>query len=327
MKQENQKMIELISQFPLWLTNPILDSRLKKEDKFKNVVFCGMGGSSAVAFVIKDIYHDIKVPFLITQGYNLPPKTNDESLVIVCSYSGNTEETLSCLKEAAKRRCTIVGLTSGGELLRECQLSNYDWVKLKEDIPPRVAFPNMFAATLEILENKGILKSQKKELCEFVNSMNIVSMKTMAENIAHQLKDKVPVIYSSDYKGVLMRVKNEFNENSKVPCKFEMYPDLDHNDINGWSNKNFAKHFKIINLRTDEEPPQMKRRIDITKDILKDSIEQIEVHMLKPSRLGKALMTVLLFDLVSVYLADIYGVDSYSVPMIDRLKQELSKKK
>ena len=105
-----------------------------------------------------------------------------------------------------------------------------------------------------------------------------------------------------------------------------MYPDLDHNDIVGWGNKNFAKHFKIINLRTDEESPQMKKRIDITKSLLKDSIEQIEVHMLKPSRLGKALMTVLLFDLVSVYLADIYGTDAYSVPVIDKLKQELGKK-
>jgi glucose/mannose-6-phosphate isomerase len=155
----------------------------------------------------------------------------------------------------------------------------------------------------------------------------MVNIKAMAQNIAHQLKDKVPVIYSSDYRGVLMRIKNEFNENSKVPCKFEIYPELSHNDIVGWGNKNLTRHFKLINLRTNEESPRMKKRIDLTKEILKDSIEQIDVHMLKPSRLEKALITVLLFDLVSVYLADIYGVDAYSVPVIDRLKQELGRTK
>lgn len=328
MKPENQKMIEMTEQFTLWLTNPIIDSRLKQESGFKKVVFCGMGGSSAIAFVIKDIYYDsIKVPFEIVQGYKLPPNTNDESLVIVCSYSGNTEETISCLKEASKKRCTIVGLSSGGALLRECQLSSYDWVKLKEGIQPRAAFPNMFSATLEILENKGIIKSQKKELSEFASSIDVSAIKHMAQKLSSQLKDKVPVLYSSGYRGVLMRIKNEFNENTKIPCKFELYPELDHNDIVGWGNRGFAKHFKIIHIRSDEESPRMKQRIEITKKLLNNAVEQIEVQMLRPTKLEKALMIVLLFDFVSIYLAELYGTDAYSVEMVDKLKEELSRTK
>jgi len=328
MKPENQKMIDFVEQFPLWLTNPLVDSRLKKDSGYKNLVFCGMGDSSTVGLVIKDIYYEsIKVPFKLSQGYKLPPNTNDNSLVIICSYTGNTEETIACLKEAGRRRCTVVGISSGGALLRECQLSNYEWIKIKEGIPPRLAFPSMFAATIEVLENKGVLKSQKKELSEFANSVDLTQLKHMSQRLAQQLKDKIPVLYSSGYSGVLRRIKNSFNQNAKIPCKFEIYPELDHNDIIGWTNKNFAKHFKIVHLRSDEETPRMKQRIDITKRLLKDSIEQIEVQMLRPSRLEKALMTILLFDFVSVYLAELHGTDAYTLLLTDKLKQELSKTK
>jgi glucose/mannose-6-phosphate isomerase len=328
MKPENQKMIGIIEQFPLMITSPIVDCRLEKGKSFKKIVFCGMGGSSIVPFVIKDIFGDqIKIPFEITQDYRLPPATNDESLVIICSYSGNTEETLSCFREASRKRCNIVSIASGGTLLRESQLSKHEWIKIKEGIPPRTAFPNMFAATLEILETKGIIKPQKRALSSFVNCTNIEEIKTMAQRVANALKDRIPVIYSSDYHGVLMRIKNEFNENTKIPAKFELYPELCHNDIVGWGNKNLARHFKVIQLRNRDESERMTQRINMTRSLLNDVVEQIEIHMLKSNRLENALTTILLFDLVSVYLADIYGTDAYSVEIIEKLKHELGKTK
>jgi glucose/mannose-6-phosphate isomerase len=319
--EDNTKLLKIMEMFPEELITPFAGAMLKKHNAPKKILICGMGGSGIAGDVIKDIFKG-ELDIQIVRDYTLPT-LKEKMFVIICSYSGNTEETISCLENAIERKHEIVAISSGGQISEICKQKRIDWVELKPDIPPRTAFPNLFASILHVLETKGLISQKNKEIGEFVKTLDMKVIKERAQKIAESINGRMPVIYTYDFPSVAKRIKDEFNENSKIQCRYEVFPELNHNDVNGWLNRKMADLSKIIILRSNDEPARIAKVMSITEKLLRDNVDIIEVQMQGKTRLQKALTTILTFDIASVMLADMNNVDAYSVKLIDKFKELL----
>ncbi len=309
----------------------------KKPD---NIIVAGMGGSAVGGDVLKDwLRDDARVPIEVSREYHLPAYADDRTLVLAVSYSGNTEETLSSFVEAVERRCMIIAVSSGGQLENFSQRLGTPLVKLPENLPPRAAFPYLFFPLATVLKKLGVFTPSVQEIEETIKTLEDLreevrpetpTSRNLAKQLALEVKDHIPFVYGFGfYRSVALRMKTQFNENSKMLSKYEYFPELNHNEVVGWTEpKETAKYFVVILIRDPDEPPEIRSRIDITRRIaLEDRAGKIlEVVGRGRSRLSKMLSVIYLADLVSVYLAILNGVDPTPVELIDRMKSELSRR-
>jgi len=315
--KENQKMLDIIKKFPEELKNPFLDSRLTNKKVLGDIAVCGMGGSAIAGQIAGDVYG---VNLQVIRDYNLP-KLKENSLVIVCSYSGNTEETISCFNDALSKGFDTVVVTSGGLLLEECKKRDLDWIQLRAGVPPRTAFPNLFGSVVKVLESRGLLDIQ--DFSGFADRLNVEEVNVLAAEAAESFSGKIPVIYTYDFPSVAKRIKDEFNENSKMHCRFETFPELNHNDVNCWLDPEFSRQFMLIFLHSGDEPERIKKIMNITKNLLEGKVKNLNFQMQGNNRVEKALNTILFFDLLSMHLAEMRGIDGYNVKIITEFKRML----
>ena len=147
-----------------------------------------------------------------------------------------------------------------------------------------------------------------------------------AKKLALNLSDVMPVIYGFDiYRGVALRFKQQFNENAKVPGKWEYFSELNHNETMGWENaKQFAKYYSVILIRDEAETPEIRSRIETTKTLMQPSISKIsEIWAQGKSNLAKILSTILVGDFASVYLALLRNLDPTPVETVTAMKEKI----
>jgi len=304
--------------------------------KPQTVIVAGMGGSAIGGELLKDWARDrIAVPFEVNREYSLPAYANKNTLVFVVSYSGETEESLSVFLDAIKRKCMTVCISSGGKLLEFAEKLNVPYLRVPSGMPPRAALPYLFAPLPVILEKIGLVSDVREEISEAIKILKRVSdenspEKPVSDNfsktLASNISGTVPVVYGFGiYRAVAQRFKQEFNENSKVPSKWEFFPELDHNEIVGWeAAKNLAKHFSVILIRGKDEPDEIRRRIEATKELMcGESVKVFEVWSMGKSRLARMLSAILIGDFTSVYLAVLRGIDPTPVKTIALLKEKM----
>jgi len=305
----------------------------------REVVIAGMGGSSIGGELLKDYLLDVaSVPILIHNDYELPAYADEDTLVFVNSYSGETEETLSAFVEAVKRGCMIVAVTSGGHLKSLCNRLKLPCLTVPSGLPPRAALPYFFFPSLAFMEELGLASVKKEDLLETErvleeiseeNSPQVPLEKNLAKSLALNLHGTIPVIYGSGKLcAVAHRWKTQLNENSKVPCKYEVIPELNHNEVVGWeAPEKLTRQFSVVLLRDSDESPRLKLRIEATKKIALRRVSKVlEVQARGKSELAKMFSLVHLGDLVSVYLAILSRVDPWPVETISKIKSELGKK-
>ncbi|RLF00658.1 MAG: bifunctional phosphoglucose/phosphomannose isomerase [Thermoprotei archaeon] len=322
----------------------ILSLKPSLPDKFKtskgareyhrpqHIIICGLGGSGIAGDLVKDaLGNEIKVPIEIVKEYTLPSYAGEETLVIAVSYSGNTEETLSCYVEAVEKNCMIASISSGGYLKKFSEKTGALHIDLMSGYQPRASLPQLLFAILKTLETLKIVSGQPyaeviQVLRENKTNFSPENEQNKAKELAEKLYRKIPVIYGhSFYKGVAIRLKNEFNENTKIPAKAEVFPELDHNDIVGWEDNELSKNFTAIILRNEEE--YMKERIEATIDIMKKyGAEVIELSSRAETVLAKIMDICHLGGLASIYLALLYGRDPALIEPISLLKKRLGEK-
>lgn len=274
---------------------------------FKKVIYCGMGGSGIPGSIFKEIFSEYNME--IVHDYILP-KLDSDTLVILCSYSGNTHETLACAEQALKSDCQIVGITSGGKLLEI--FKNKNFVQVKAGLMPRVAFPYQLSALFTVF-GKDIRN---------VNFLPKNFVEERSAQIAQQIFGKIPVIYVSRFSSVATRIKQDFNENSKLPAHVFIFPELCHNELVGLQNEKFLKEQAFIFLR-DNETGFLKRQIDFTKDFISKKTVVIDYEM-QGSDIEKVLNTIYLFDAVTVQLALLQKIDPEEVRIIEELKKYIN---
>jgi len=300
------------------------------------IVVAGMGGSGIGGELLKDWTRDrITVPVEVCKEYSLPAYANKHTLVLVVSYSGETEETLSVFRDAIKRKCMIVCVSSGGKLHEFSEKLGFPHLLVPSGMAPRATLPYLFLPLIATLEKIGLISSFDKEISETIrvleqvsadNSPEIPSGRNFSKKLAVNINGTVPAVYGfGSYRTVAQRLKTQFNENSKNPAKWESFPELDHNEIVGWEEaKQFTKCFSAIFVRDGEEPPEIRQRIEVTRELMSRHVKKLfDVHSLGESLLAKMASVICTGDFTSVYLAVLRGIDPTPVKTITLLKQKL----
>ncbi len=308
---------------------------------FENIVINGMGGSAIAGDLLKAyLYDGLKVPLLVNRNYTFPDFVGPKTFFIACSYSGNTEETLHAYQLALKKKAQILAIASGGELEKKATKSSIPFIKIPGDYPPRQALGYLFFPILFLLNEMGIIKVKTKDINETVEVTKDLRerchpKKTQSHNLSNQIAQKlykkIPIIYSAAniFEPVVIRWRNQFNENSKVLSFSNVFPELNHNEIMGWeAPKEILSNLNIILLRDPSESPRNKRRLEITKDIFQNNhFPIIEVFGEGKSTLARIFSMIYIGDWVSYYLALLYDKDPYKIKSINLLKETLSQYK
>ncbi len=304
----------------------------------KEIIAAGMGGSAIGGELLKDWTRDaLKIPLEVCRDYTLPAYADENTLILAVSYSGETEETLSIFLEALKRKCMIMCISSGGTLIELAEKMKIPHLRVPSGIPPRAALPYLFITMLVLMDKLGLASNVEMEISEAINVIRQVCgenapQKPLRENfskmLASNISGTVPVVYGFGlYRSVAQRFKQQFNENSKVPSKWEIFPELNHNEVVGWEKpEKLSKCFSAIILRDKSEPQEIRGRIEATKELMLDKIAGIyEVWSRGEGQLAKMLSTTLIGDFASVYLALLHGIDPTPVEAITTLKKRIAK--
>lgn len=325
------KAPSLLSNIPLKL----------KPENFKMVILTGMGGSAIIGDLLRAyLQKEVKIPFLINRGYELPNFVDNKTLVISCSYSGNTEETLKSTEDAISKKAFVIGITSGGKLIKLLIKKNKPFIEIPKDYPPRQALGLMFFPLLYWLQDVGFIKPKIGEIKETIKILENIRNKNhpqstkshnLTNHIAQKLYNKVPILYTaSEYLDpVAVRWRNQFNENSKVLAFSNSFPELNHNEIMGWeARRDITKNFNILLLRDKSETKRNQKRILITREILqKKRIPIFEVFSEGKGLLARTFSLIYIGDWVSYYLALLYDKDPLKIGSIQKLKEALSQNK
>jgi len=311
-------------------------STLKGKD-FKGLAILGMGGSGFSGDIIKALTADeIKIPVEVVKGYDLPAFVGKGWLVMPVSYSGNTEETISATEQAAEREADILIECSGGKLEGLAQKSGHSLIKIPSGLQPRGAIGYIFYPAYLALGALGLINIEEEdEVLELIRekaelfNRNTPTRENPAKKLAIAIGNSLPIIYGSEgiYTALAYRLKCEINENGKTPCWWHNFSELNHNETVGWERlANITAQFSVIIFRNPDESPKMRTRIEVIKDQIKENVGKvIEIPAEGKSKLARALSTMYLGDIASVYHALLTGVDPTPVVKIESLKKELAK--
>jgi len=296
------------------------------------VVICGMGGSAIAGDIAKSLFES-KTPIWVVKDYYIPEFIDDATLGIVCSYSGNTEETVACF-EALKRQDAQIAIVTSGGILKHYSHEGYLIKSIPPGYQPRAAIGYLFFSIVKILEELRLIENQdttvKLVLLNLQNKLKLISREVelsenLAKQIATKLYKKIPVIYSSSpqFYPLAYRFKCQFNENSKNHAFCHTFPEMNHNEIEGWETEHLNPLIPIF-IRDFNEEDLYLNRVKALQDIFKkQEIEFIEIYMDGKTLMGKIFTTILLGDTISYYLAILNKVNPSEINYINYLKKNI----
>jgi glucose/mannose-6-phosphate isomerase len=299
-------------------------------------VFCGMGGSAVAGDVLKQTFRDrLAVPVDVNRSPLLPAYAGSQTLVLVSSFSGETSETMSAAREAVRRGCRVIAVTSGGSLGALCADNGIAVVSVPTGFQPRAALGHLAFALLGALETAGLLPSLEADVAETSGELAATAAALapevgVSDNLAKQLAvwigDRVPVIWGAEGIGSVaaMRWKTQMNENGKAPAWHATMSELDHNEVVGWTRPYGERH-AIVALRSGHEHPELAARFRLSADIATDAGAEVrEVHAPDLGPVASLLSLVHVGDFTSCYVGLARGEDPTPVDVISRLKAALA---
>ncbi|MGA2622965.1 MAG: bifunctional phosphoglucose/phosphomannose isomerase [Bacteroidota bacterium] len=303
-----------------------------------NIVVTGLGGSAIGGDLLRSyLQEELHIPFFVNRHYFLPAFVGKNSLVIVSSYSGNTEETVASHKEATKRDAKVLCISSNGETERLARKYHQPLITIPKGFPPRVALGYSFFPVLVALTKMKLIKTRDKDIRETVSLLKEKSKlysspdlkKNKAFKLAQKLYGKVPIVYSAADKFdiVNLRWRGQFAENAKVLAFGHVLPEMNHNELVGWKVlKRQMKNMVAIFLRDESDHARVQRRMAITMEIVGEyANEVVEMYSEGTSLMARIFSLIYLGDWTSYYLAILNGIDPTPVRVIDYLKNELAK--
>lgn len=297
------------------------------------VVVAGMGGSALAADYAPAVW-EMTTPYVVSRGYKLPDWTGDRTLVILSSYSGNTEEVLDTLKDALAREVNIVGISSGGQLEDELKKRGLPHILIPGGVQPRASYLFQLKALATILDRCSVVEGGVAQLEIMANKMrdiaNVWGPKTpttqnLAKQIAEHLAGKTPIVYGGILYPAAYKWKISINENAKNTAWCGQYSEFNHNEFQGWASHPIEKPFGVIDLISSFDHPQIQRRFALSDRLLSGKRPKaLQVQAEGETLLEQLLWITALGDMVSVYLAILNGVNPTPVELIEKLKKELS---
>ncbi len=306
----------------------------------EKIVVAGMGGSAIGADLLKCYaLYELRKPLFINRDYLLPGFVNNETLVILSSYSGNTEEMLSSLEAARYLGAKLFAITSDGQLTSLAEDLHFGYVQIPGGLPPRAALGYSFVPLTVLMSLWGFIPDQSDAIENTIYALHkgaeklakdIPTDDNAAKQLAQKIYGKLPIVYSSPrLEAVATRFRGQINENSKALAYSSVLPEMNHNELVGWKHLyDFGKYIQPIFLRDPDDHPKNKFRMDFVADVMREN--GCEPIFLEPAQSDAPFMTrmfelIQLGDFTSYYLAILNREDPKPVKIIDRLKAELGK--
>lgn len=311
------------------LNNGAVSGEINKGDSINSLIICGMGGSGIGGKIVLEwLEQTLNIPCVAHNTYGLPNFANKNTLVLISSYSGNTEETLSAMEVALAKECKLGCVTSGGKVMDWAKRYKIPYIEIKGGRPPRSQFGQSIVQLCRMLESFSLIGSSIYSDLHAATKMLKDSahyIQSEAKKIAQKINKTIPIIYSgSGYEGVAIRWRQQIGENSKMLCWHHQFPEMNHNDLVGWEGG--SECFSVVLLRNEDDAERVKLRMDICKEIFEEKGAQIVIVESKGiTKLERGMYLVNLGDWVSLHLAEMNGTDPVDIKNIDFLKNKLSK--
>lgn len=337
---DSRGMLELVSGFDRQLEQALKTARsleVKRSDPIRSIVICGMGGSAISGDLLKAcVDSQLSVPVQVIRGYSVPAHVDSTTLALVCSYSGNTEETLSAWEECRQRGACIICMASGGKLENLARENQQMCVEIPPGLPPRTTFAYSLVPMFRILSRLGLapdylvkveqsLAWVKTKIAAFGSIVPV--QENAAKRLALDLWERIPVVYASQgrLEGIGRRWISQFAENGKQLGFLNLLPEMNHNEIVGWMHpKEELQRFLPIFLRDREDHPRIQIRAELTRDFLQEKAgKALEFWSDGESWLERLCALLLLGDFTSVYLALLNQEDPTPVAPIETFKNRL----
>jgi glucose/mannose-6-phosphate isomerase len=297
----------------------------------QSIAVGGMGGSGIGGDILQALLAPRSpIRILTVKDYELPAAVNKETLFFAVSYSGNTEETLSCYQQARERKASVVVIASGGELADQARRHREPVITIPTGYPPRAAIGYLFTTLAVTLCRFRVIPDLRPELRETIRllTQSRNRLRIRARNLAKELNERVPIIYSTSrlLDPVANRWRCQFNENAKVFAHVNSFPELDHNEIVGMgSPRAFARLCYLLVLSDPDAHERNNLRYELTLDLLKKEYAEARVIAAEgKSPLAHVFSLILLGDMLSYYLAVERRVDPSRVRRIEELKKRLA---
>lgn len=314
-------MLQVINNFSSQCRDALgLPKGISVSNDISSILVIGMGGSAIGGDLLKSYMNDAKVPIHVVRDYKVPNFVDENTLVFAISYSGNTEETLSALRDAQRKNARIIGITSGGQLAQECNKV----IKIPSGLQPRAALGYLFFPMLGILHNSNLARVKNEDINEMLALLKKTDdFNSIGENIAKKLKDKVPIIYSSEALApVAMRWKTQINENAKVPAFYNLFSEMNHNEIAGY--RGMRRDFAAVIIKDKFDNDRIKKRIAICRQIMEEKVEVIETETKGNGLLARMMSGIYIGDYASYHIAMWNRVDPTPVEIIESMKKKLA---
>lgn len=292
---------------------------------FSKFIIAGMGGSNLVADLlrIRDPYLDI----IAHKNYGLPKISEDEllsRLLIANSYSGNTEETIDFLLQAMSRKLSAAVIATGGHLIDLAKKHRLPYIQIPSTgIQPRSALGFNMNAVVKFIGRENLTE----ELIALTGPLKPSEIEPAGKTLAKKLQGFVPVIYSSaENIGIAYNWKIKFNETGKIPAFYNVFSELNHNEMTGFDvkdgNRDLTKKFYFILLKDKDDEPRIQKRMDVLEKLYRDRGLPIEVINLQGSSVfHKIFASLILADWAAYYTANQYGLEPEQVPMVEEFKK------
>jgi glucose/mannose-6-phosphate isomerase len=326
-------MKKLVEEFPNHLRAALEIGRAAQlhacNKTIHNIVISGLGGSGIGGRIVGQLVAEkCSVPIVCTSDYVLPEFVDEHTLVIISSYSGDTEETVAAMQEAIAKKAEIVCVTSGGKIGAAAKEHGFNHIIIPGGQPPRAMFGYSSVQLFFVLRHYGFIDGTFEQ--EVENSIvliehNIDDIRSASKNIAELVVHRIPILYSEAmYEGVAIRWRQQINENSKMLCWHHVFPEMNHNELVGWTGGD--NRVAVIVIRNEDDHKRSQLRMDLCKKLMSEKCDTIvEAWSKGNSRIERTMYLIHLGDWISIDLAELRNEDAVAIPAILFLKSELSK--
>jgi glucose/mannose-6-phosphate isomerase len=326
-------MKSLVEAFPQHLEEALQIGRAAQlnipSKKFSNIVISGLGGSGIGGKIVSQVVAEsCATPIACFSDYALPAYVSADTLVIISSYSGDTEETVAAYHEARAKGAEVACITSGGKIAQLAKDSGLNLILIPGGKPPRAMFGYSAIQQFFVLAAYGFIdRSFETEVDRSIALLRseIAGIRSASAETAKAIVSRIPVLYSeAQYEGVAIRWRQQINENSKMLCWHHVFPEMNHNELVGWTGGD--NRVAVLLLRNEDDHRRSQVRMELCKKLMGEKCDTIiELWSKGTSRIQRSLYLIHLGDWLSIDLAELRNEDAVAIPAIIYLKGELAK--
>ena len=330
-KIDSKKIFRVYDKWPDIAKESYEQEFLKPEFKdIDHIVFAGMGGSGTIGDVFSSVLSKNDIHTSVVKGYLLPKTVDENTLVVVTSVSGNTQESLTILQNSKNNKAKFIALSSGGMIKQYAMKNGVNYQEIKMEHSPRASFSKYIFATLKILEL--VIPVKKSDISDAISKMEIVQKnissnnlneENVALNLAKWMTGIPALYYPGGLESAAIRFKNSLQENSKLHVITEEVMEACHNGIVSWERKS---NIQPILIQGSDDYFKTKERWELLKEFFNSKqIDYKEIFSVNGNIISKITNLIYLLDYASIYHSVISGIDPSPVSAIDFIKERLSK--